>query len=84
MLWLDLGEYRGPSRFHAFVMYALERRKQRMQELSYRIYVTDSLRMAPQGQYMSRRYADVIKPRQEIDADAIIEHVLAAACTEEP
>ena len=83
MLWLDLGEYRGPSRFHAFVMYALTRRRERAREMAYRVYVTDSLRMAPQGQYLSRRYADLIRPRQEIDADAIIDHVLASACSEE-
>ena len=83
MLWLDLGDYRGPSRFHAFTMYAVARARERAVTEAYRVYVTDTLRMSPQGQYPSKRYADLMRPRQEIDADAIIDHVLAIACSEE-
>lgn len=83
-MWLDLGDYRGPSRFHAFVMWSVARSRQRAKETAFRVYVTDSLQMAPQGMYLSRRYADALAPKQEIDVDAIIDHVADLLGTEEP
>lgn len=81
-MWLDLGDYRGPSRFHAFVMYAIARRRQREVTLAYRTYVSDSLQNAPKGMALTRRFADMIRPREEIDADAIIEHVISITSQE--
>lgn len=81
-MWLDLGEYRGPSHFHALTRYMIARRERRNEELSYRIYVTDSLRNAPQGKYMSKRWADLIKPHEDIDVDDIIDHVIARVSEE--
>lgn len=77
-MWLDLGEYRGPSHFHAFLRFCIERTKQRATLLSYRSYVTDSLQGIPQGKYLTQRWSDLIKPHEDIDVDATIEHVLAA------
>lgn len=76
-MWLDLGEYRGPSHFHAFVRYCTERTRQRAKLLSYRTYVTDSLQAAVQGKYLTRRWSDIIAPHEDIDVDATIEHVIA-------
>lgn len=78
-MWLDLGDYHGPSRFHAFVMYAVARRQRRNETLAYRSYVCDSLQMAPQGMYLSRRFADVLRPKRDIDVNAIIDYVVGMA-----
>lgn len=77
-MWLDLGDYRGPSHFHAFVRYGLARTRQRAVTRSYRAYVTDSLQLAPQGKVLGRRWLDLVEPRAEIDVEATIEHVMAA------
>lgn len=76
-MWLDLGDYRGPSHFHALLRYMIERRQARAKELSFRVYVTDMLRNIPQGKYMTQRWADIIKPHADFDVDDIIDHVAA-------
>lgn len=76
-MWLDLGEYHGPSHFHALLRYMIERRQVRAKELSFRVYLTDMLRNIPQGKYMTQRWADIIKPRKDFDVDDIIDHVAA-------
>lgn len=81
-MWLDLGEYRGPSRFHSFVMYVSARALEHGETLLYRSYVTESLRLAQEGKAIRRTYIDLIKPRERIDVDAIIEHVLDVATSE--
>lgn len=83
MLWLDLGEYRGPSHFHAFLMFCAARNKQRNVELAYRSYVCDSLQAGAQGLYLTRRFVDLITPRKEMDVDEIIEHVVRIASSGE-
>ena len=45
-------------------------------------YVTDMLRNIPQGKYLTQRWADIIKPRVDFDADDIIEHVMARVSEE--
>lgn len=46
------------------------------------VYVTDMLRNIPQGKYATQRWADVIKPHVDFDADDIIEHVMARVSEE--
>lgn len=85
MMWLDLGEYRGPSRFHAFVMFCMARCRQRVRDRAYQSLVFDSLQNIPQGKYIPRGLDDLLRPRQEIDVDAIIDHVAdMIGSTEEP
>ena len=74
-MWLDLGEYHGPSHFHAFVRFCAERTKQRNVARAYQTYVTDSLQSIPQGKYMSQKWSDLFKPHEEIDVQATIDHV---------
>ena len=81
-MWLDLGEYHGPSHFHALTMYMIGRRKRRTEEMSYRVYVTDMLRNIPQGKYATKRWAALIKPHKDFDVDDIIEHVMARVSEE--
>lgn len=83
-MWLDLGEYRGPSRFHAFVMFCMARRRQRVMDRAYQSLVFESLQNIPQGKYIPRGLDDLMRPRQEIDVDAIIDHVADIIGTEEP
>lgn len=58
-------------------MYMVKRRRMRDVEQSYRLYVTDMLRNIPQGKYLSKRWADVIRPSEDFDPDDIIDHVIA-------
>lgn len=83
MLWLDLGEYRGPSRFHAFVMFCAARRRKRDVERVYEVYVTDALQAIPQNKCMSKRFYDVIRIRQDIDVEAVVDRVVSAIGSEE-
>lgn len=83
MLWLDLGEYRGPSRFHAFVLYCSARMRQRAVQSAYRNYVTESLRLAPQGKALGRSFSELVTPRKEIDVEATIDRIAAMVGGEE-
>ena len=83
MLWLDLGEYRGPGHFHAFMMFSLARLRQRVTERSYRLYVTESLRYIPQGMHFASPWTDAIRSHEDIDVDDIIAKVAAAVDPEE-
>lgn len=76
-VWLDLGEYRGPGRSHAVMGYMVQRRKERAIEQAYRIYVTDSLRAIPQGQYIKGRFFDLTREHEDIDEKAIVAHVVS-------
>lgn len=70
-----MGEYHGPRSVRAFTLYRIARARARAKEHAYRVYVTESLRLSPQGQCLSRSYADVIRPHEEIDVDATINKV---------
>lgn len=75
-MWLDLGDYHGPSRFHAFLMYSAQRTKARGETLAFRSYVADSLQNSPQGKYLPQRWIDMITPHKDIDVDATIDKVI--------
>jgi hypothetical protein len=75
MLWLDLGEYRGPSRFHAFVMFCIARGRNRAVDRAYRSLMFASLQNIPQAKYIPYELDELLRPRPEIDVDAIIDHV---------
>lgn len=77
-MWLDLGDYHGPGHLHSLVMYMAARTLERAKRHSFRVYVTECLRLAPQGMTMDRPWHEVVRPREEIDVDAIIERVAAA------
>lgn len=46
--------------------YVQARYEQEQRELAYRIFVTESLRLAPQNKYLTMKYMEMIKP-QAID-----------------
>lgn len=82
-MWLDLGEYRGPSHFHAFVMYCTARQRQRIRDRAYQSLVFESLQNIPQNRYIPRSLDDLLRPRQDIDVNAIIDHVASIIGAEE-
>ena len=63
-----------------FVNYLSARWMDRLQETSYRVYVTDSLQSIPQMQYKSVRWAaaaGVFEEEEEPSADEIIDGVIS-------
>lgn len=74
---MSLGDYNGPGRAHALVCYMIGRRRQANDLEAFRVFVTDSLQLVPQGKYLTERYADKVRrrPNVEIDVEAIIKHV---------
>lgn len=82
-MWLDLGDYHGPSRFHAFVMYCTARQRKRIRERAYQSLVFESLQNIPQNRYIPRSLDDLLRPRQDIDVNAIIDHVASIIGAEE-
>lgn len=65
-------------------MYSAERQRERSRQRAYQALIFDSLQNIPQGKYIPQRLEEILRPRQEIDVDAIIEHVAALLGTEEP
>lgn len=59
----------------------------RLREAAYRTYVTDSLRLAPQGMYKARRWADLMEASATADdgrtAEEIVAHVIESGGLEE-
>ena len=53
----------------------VQRSRQRAVDGTWRRYIADSLHAMSQGKYLSDRYDDMIRPREEIDVDAVIERV---------
>ena len=77
MLWLAVGDYRGPRTVSSFVRYVVARFKQERKDAAYRIYLTDCLRnisasaadvskmAGGEGRYMATRFADILYPKPE-------------------
>lgn len=80
MVWLALGEYRGPVSCKAFVHYLAASYERNMREYGYRVYVTDMLRNIPQMTYITTRWADALKSnvREERTAEQIVDDVVAS------
>lgn len=76
---MAIGEYRGPFSVHAFGKYAAARFTDRMTEKVYRVYVTDSLRAIPKGEYLTRRYSELFESKQDYDAREVINKVTERA-----
>lgn len=43
------------------------------------VYVTDSLHLSPEGKLIARRWADLVAPGEDVDAESIISDVVARA-----
>ena len=64
-------------------MYCAARRHERTRRNAYQSLVFESLQNIPQGKFIPRGLDDILKPRQEIDVDAVIEHIAEVIGTEE-
>lgn len=53
----------------------VQRSRQRAVDRAWKSYIADSLHAMSQGKSLRDRYDDIIRPREEIDVDAIIERV---------
>lgn len=76
MIWLALGEYRGPLSARAFFGYLTARVERETEERSYRAYVTDCIGALAGA---SRRWYESVEDVPEIDAQAVIEDVISRA-----
>lgn len=84
-----IGEYRGPQSLPVFLRYARARSRRYVEEKAFRVYVTEALRLNPQGKCITVPWLDVIGPqkRQE-SAQEIINGLVERGClvvvTDEP
>lgn len=77
MLWIAVGDYRGPRKLSIFLRYVMARLSQQERDMAYRIYLTDCLRFIGQsaaesakmaggeGKYITARFADFLHPKPE-------------------
>lgn len=77
MLWIAVGDYRGPRKLSIFLRYVIARLSQKERDMAYRIYLTDCLRFIGQstaesaktaggeGKYITARFADFLHPKSE-------------------
>lgn len=48
-------------------------------EQTYRIYITDSIRLKAEGKYISKRWWSLFAPGRDIDAEAVISDIIERA-----
>ena len=81
--WRCLGSYAGPRQARAFVWYMVAMRERELHEESYRVYVTDSLQLMPQGKYRAARWAELVGTaaveRDDRTAEEIAAQVIESA-----
>lgn len=89
MLWLAIGEYRGRT-LSGFFTYVQARQAQYMEELMYRVYVTDALQKIAEntanfagGHIMPYRFYDAVygdeKEKEKESAEEIVRNVTSKA-----
>lgn len=85
MLWLCIGEYKGRT-LSGFFVYVQARQAQYMEELMYRVYITDALQKIAEntanfagGHIMPYRFYDAVygegKEKKNENAEEIIKNV---------
>lgn len=57
----------GPKRPRAFIRYATERVRRDQEAEAYRLYIAESLRLAPQMKYMATGWNELVSRRAEQD-----------------
>lgn len=67
-----MGDYRGPQRVGAFLRYAGAKCKRRLEEVAYRTYVTESLRLKGEGMYISASLRELMEPKPQQTAEQIV------------
>lgn len=66
--------------------YARIKLKEKNDEIAYRIYISDCLRLTAEniarsvnGSYPTTRYFDMIRPKPNVDAEEIVKNVISGA-----
>ena len=62
-----------------FLMYVAARASCEGLERLYRVYVTESLFLQPQGKYIAARFQELIEPPDDFKAEAIVDEVIERA-----
>jgi hypothetical protein len=81
-LYVCLGEYVGPYRADVFIRYSRARFKREVDEMSFRIYMTDSVHYMSTGKSLSKRWYDILHPstpKEDVDPETIISDVVSRA-----
>lgn len=79
-VYVALGEYRGQLRADLVFRYIGARFTESEIEKSYRVYMTEAVRMiAKGGEYPSVQWIDLVDPKPPIDAEAITDDVINGA-----
>ena len=64
IFWLCYGEYRGKRELKPFLRYVEARIDEHNREEAYRIYVTRSLQLSPQGKYINVSLDSLLSPKK--------------------
>ena len=64
IFWLSYGEYRGKREIKPFLRYVEARIDENNREEAYRLFISESVRLAPQGKYITKSYSDIFEQRQ--------------------
>lgn len=76
-----LGSYRGPLSARTFLKVAVAQQAAYVEDLSFRVYITDSLQLMGEDKHLTERWYDVAHPKktEEMDAMKIVESVIKNA-----
>ena len=64
-----------------FVQYAIGKKKEYQENLLYKTYVTDSLRLMGENKYLDTRWIDLITDNriEDIDAESVVDDIVNRA-----
>lgn len=65
LLWLCMGEYTGPRRARPFARYLSARQRREAEGAAYRVYLTESIRLAVQSRYIATPYLELVRGAAE-------------------
>ena len=75
-MWIALGEYRGYPCMRAFMRYALARARRRDVDMAFMLFVTESLRLAPQGKCIGIPFRDIVCPKPDMKPEEVARGVI--------
>lgn len=82
LIWECLGEYQGVKSCRAFLRYCMVKAKRRSEEIAYKVYVTDTLKMIAESaaggerRYTAARFYDTLNLRREKEDDREPEEII--------
>lgn len=76
-----MGAYAGPPRTHPFFCYLDARDRAHSRDEAFRVYVAESLRLAPQGRALTKPYTGVLASLMEMPDTRTGEEIAADVIT---